>query len=103
VPPSVLTSSLRSYYALVDQHRLDESWLWLSPAFQARIGAAYYHQFWNSISQVSVLSLEASNGASTITLRYVATNGQVSTETARLGFAISPDGRLLIDTDRVSG
>jgi len=102
VAPATLADTLRSYYALVDQHRLDQSWQWLSPSFQARVGHDYYRQFWDSINQVQVISVRASGGAAGITLRYVGINGATSTETANLGFAIGPDGRLLIDTDRVA-
>ncbi|HET6966509.1 MAG TPA: hypothetical protein VFH58_17185, partial [Acidimicrobiales bacterium] len=102
IPSPVLADTLRAYYALVDQHRLDQSWAWLSPAFQARIGSAYYHQFWNGISQVQVLAVSASAGTAQITLHYVETDGTTSTETATLGFTIGSDNRILIDTDRAT-
>lgn len=102
IAPATLTDTLRSYYALVDQHRLDRSWQWLSPSFQQRIGQAYYQQFWDSIRQVQVVSIQTGDGVAAITLRYVAVNGSTSTETADLGFEINGQGRVLIDTDHVT-
>jgi Protein kinase domain len=103
IPPSRLENELRSYYALVNQHQLGPAWTWLSPRFQAEIGQAYYQQFWNGISQVQVLGVTATNGVATVTLHYVAVNGQASTEPVQLGFSISPGRLVLIDTDRATG
>ena len=101
IAPATLDGTLRAYYALVDQHRLDQSWQWLSPAFQAQIGQSYYQQFWDSISQVQVVSVDSSGGQAQITLRYSGANGNTSVEGANLGFAID-NGHILIDTDRVT-
>lgn len=103
VPPAVLADTLRSYYALVDQHQLDRTWQWLSPQFQQQIGRSYYQQFWDSISQVQVVSVTADAGAARIVLRYVTTGGVTSTEAADLGFVIGPGGTILIGTDQATG
>jgi hypothetical protein len=102
IPSATLENDLRSYYALVNQHQLGPAWTWLSPHFQAEIGQAYYQQFWNGISQVQVLGVTAADGVATVTLHYVAVNGQTSTEAVRLGFSIGPGRLLLIDPDPAS-
>lgn len=101
IPSSTLADTLRAYYALVDQHRLAQSWQWLSPDFQDRIGQAYYQQFWDSISQVQILSVQVTGGVAALTLRYSSAQGGTSVESADLGFAIG-DGRILIDSDQVT-
>jgi hypothetical protein len=99
--PTTLADELTAYYSLVDRHRLDVSWGWLSPAFQDRIGHEYYQQFWDTIASVQVLAVRAGDGSADITLRYTADNGNSSVESARLGFTIA-GGRILIDTDRAT-
>ena len=101
IPASTLADTITSYYGLVNQHLLDKSWQWLSPDFQARIGQAYYRQFWDSISHVQVLSVQVTGGVAKLTLRYTSVQGSTSVEAANLGFAIDR-GHILIDSDQVT-
>jgi hypothetical protein len=98
--PADITQNVDNYYALVNQHQLDKSFGWLSPAYQQRIGFAYYQQFWNSITQISVLSVSPGNNSATLTLRYVEANGTTSTEHAAITYIHDASGKLLIDTYR---
>jgi hypothetical protein len=95
-----ITKDVDNYYALVNQHQLNQSFGWLSPAYQQRIGFTYYRQFWNSITQISVLSVTPGNNSATVILRYVEANGTTSTEHAAITFIHDASGKLLIDTYR---
>jgi hypothetical protein len=104
LPASSLISTVNAYYALIGQRRLGQAWDWLSPAFQQRIGSAYYYRFWEGISKVDLLSVRPQTGAVALQIRYVETNGTVSTEWAEITFAVDPaTNRILIDGYRVTG
>ena len=100
--PSVIDSAVTNYYGLVSRHDLDQSWTWLSPAFQARIGRSYYDQFWTSYAAVQVESVTAVGDDAHVTLRYTTLRGASTTEQAILRYVIE-SGHLLIDTDQVVG
>ncbi|MDQ2754832.1 MAG: protein kinase [Actinomycetota bacterium] len=96
---SSLTQTVRSYYSLVNQHRLTESFGWLSPAYQQRLGFANYQSFWQTIASVDVLDVSPGNNSASMTLRYNETNGTISTEHVSVTFITDPaTGKLLIDT-----
>jgi hypothetical protein len=97
-----IVSTVDQYYALVNRHQLSQSFGWLSPAYQERIGYAYYQQFWNGIRQVQVTNVVPGANQATITLHYMETNGTSSTERATVTFIPgSKPGSLLIDTYQV--
>jgi hypothetical protein len=103
VGPTSIRQLVDDYYALVDQHRLSQSFGWLSPSYQQRIGFSYYQRFWDAITRVDVLSVTPGDDSAALTLRYIEANGSTSTENAEV--TITRDGgtgRLLIDTYRVA-
>ena len=97
-----VTAYVDDYYALVDAHALSRSWTWLSPAYQQRLGYAYYQRFWNSVRSVTVLSVSPGSSQATVTLRYAMTDGSTQTERAQLAF-VTASGRRLIDNTTVIG
>ncbi len=99
-PSAGPAQTINGYYALVNQHSLTQSFGWLSPAYQHRLGFSYYQQFWNSISRVDVVNVTPGHDSATVTLHFVETNGQTTTENAAVTFIHDASGRLLIDTYR---
>ncbi|MCU4182821.1 serine/threonine protein kinase [Acidiferrimicrobium sp. IK] len=96
--PAELVSTVDRYYAMVDRHQLSQAFQWLTPAFQQRIGYAYYQQFWDSVSRVDVLQVAPGAGQVTVTLHYVKVDGTTTTEPTRLSITPAPgSGKLLID------
>jgi hypothetical protein len=77
LPASTLISTVNAYYTLVEQRLLGEAWDWLSSAFQQRIGSAYYHRFWEGISEVQLLAVRPQTGAVALEIHYVEANGTV--------------------------
>ncbi|HET9692470.1 MAG TPA: serine/threonine-protein kinase [Acidimicrobiales bacterium] len=103
VAPSTLETAVTRYYGLVDHHDLDQSWTWLSAAFQGRIGHDYYRSFWGGVSSVEITSVTAAGGTAEVGLRETASDGTVTTERDELGYVVDGSGHLLIDTDQVVG
>jgi hypothetical protein len=102
--PAAITDTLDGYYALVNQHRLDESRNWLTSSYQQQLGESYYRRFWMGIDSVQLLSVRPETGAAVVQIRYVEANGTVSTESAMLAMAVNPEtNRILIGTYRSSG
>ncbi len=100
---ATLTQTVYEYYGLVNSHDLTDSFGWLSPAYQSRIGWAYYQQFWGSISRVDVLSVTPGNRSATLGLEFFERNGNTSTETDAITFTEDPKtGRILIDSYQVA-
>jgi serine/threonine protein kinase len=97
--PATLTQTVDQYYAIVNRHDLSQSFAWLSPAFQQRIGWAYYQSFWGAIQRVNVVSVTPGRDSATLILQYVGGNGAVSTEQDRVTFTSNAQtGRILIDS-----
>lgn len=95
---------VRSYYALINAHSLSQSWTWLSPAYQQRLGYGYYQRFWNSVASVDVLHVAPGSGQANITIRYHMADGSSQTEQAVLSFTTDPtNGRQLIADTTVVG
>lgn len=94
---------MRDYYDLVDRHALAQSWAWLSPAYQQRLGYGYYQRFWSSVRSVDLLSVVAGPGdQATITIDYHLASGANETERAVLSFtSAGAGGRRLIDNTTV--
>jgi serine/threonine protein kinase len=100
--PTTVGQLVDDYYALVDQHRLSQSFGWLSSSYRQRIGFAYYQRFWDAITRVDVLRVTPGVNSAALTLRYIEANGSTSTENAEVTIARDAGtGRLLIDTYRV--
>ena len=93
---------VRSYYDLVNAHSLSQSWTWLSPSYQQRLGYSYYQHFWDSVRSVDVMSVSPGSDQATISIRYDMTNGATQTERALLSF-VTVGGRRLIDNTQVVG
>ncbi|HET9078364.1 MAG TPA: protein kinase [Acidimicrobiales bacterium] len=104
LPAGAITAAIDHYYALVDQHRLDTSWTWLTSAYQQRLGRSYYNSFWDGIQGVKLLSVAPAAGAASLRLRYRETSGTVSTESAEVTLAVDRGtDRILIASYRVTG
>lgn len=100
--PASVEQFVRSYYRLVNEHRLSTAWGWLTSSYQNRLGVAYYNQFWDSIRRVQVLTITPGNGTADLTLRYQEASGAVSVENAVITFAAGSGGKVLISSYAVS-
>ena len=100
--PAAVGTYVRNYYSLVSAHSLSQSWTWLSPAYQQRLGYGYYQQFWNSVRTVDILGVTPASSQATVDIRYDMTDGTTQTERALLSF-VTAGGRRLIDNTQVIG
>jgi serine/threonine protein kinase len=102
--PATLSSYVRAYYGLVNDHSLSEAWTWLSSSYQQQLGYAYYQHFWDSVSSVTVLDVVPGTGEAAVTLRYQMASGATETDRAVLSFITAgPTGRRLIASTTVVG
>jgi hypothetical protein len=98
---TAVDQTVNGYYGLINQHRLDDSYGWLSPSYQRRSPQGTYRGFWNTISRVDVLSVLPGDHQATVTLRFTRTNGSVSTERGTMRFVDGGSApHLLIDDYR---
>jgi hypothetical protein len=98
---TAIPQTVNGYYGLINQHRLDDSYGWLSSSYQQRSPQGAYRGFWNTIARVDVLSVAPGGHQATVTLRFTRTNGSVSTERGTMRFVDGGSaGHLLIDDYR---
>jgi hypothetical protein len=98
---TAVQQTVNGYYGLINEHRLDDSFGWLSPSYQQRSPQGAYRGFWNTIARVDVLSVTPADHQATVTLRFTRTNGSVSTERGTMRFTDGGSaGHLLIDDYR---
>jgi len=92
-----IEATVRDYYALINEGRLDDGFARLSPAYQNRTGKASYQGFWRTISKVEVVSVTPGARSASLQLRYTRRDGSVTTEGGLMRFTEAGDGTLLID------
>lgn len=90
-------TTVRRYYALLDEGRTDDAFAMLTPEYQRQSGEQSYRGFWSTIDSVKVLALHASDDTARVTLRYTRTDGSTVTETNVLRLVDDGAGNLLID------
>ncbi|MGW5642674.1 protein kinase domain-containing protein [Saccharopolyspora sp. NPDC003752] len=91
---------VRDYYSLVPK-KLDQAWELLGPSLQAQ-GKDSYERFWKTIDDVKIIGEPVMSGSNVIvTLQFTRDHSKI-TETHALGMVATPDGDVLINTDRRS-
>ncbi|MEU5848178.1 serine/threonine-protein kinase [Saccharopolyspora shandongensis] len=89
---------VRDYYSLVPK-KLDEAWELLGPNLQSQ-GKDRYEGFWKSIDDVKIVGGPVMSGTNVIvTLQFTKGHSKI-TESHILGMVATPDGDVLINTDR---
>ncbi|MEV5540700.1 protein kinase [Saccharopolyspora shandongensis] len=89
---------VRDYYSLVPK-KLDEAWELLGPSLQSQ-GKDRYEGFWKSIDDVKIVGGPVMSGTNVIvTLQFTKGHNKI-TESHTLGMVATPDGDVLINTDR---
>jgi serine/threonine protein kinase len=97
---SELTGAVRDYYALLPDNT-SEAWNRLTPGYQAQAGGRQaYDQFWSGFRSVTTSNIRTSGDTVFANLRYVANNGNVSTETRSFQL-VRQDGILKISGSEV--
>ncbi|MEU6270192.1 serine/threonine protein kinase, partial [Saccharopolyspora shandongensis] len=93
-----VVSVVRDYYSLVPK-KLDEAWELLGPSLQSQ-GKDRYEGFWKSIDDVKIVGGPVMSGTNVIvTLQFTKGHNKI-TESHTLGMVATPDGDVLINTDR---
>jgi serine/threonine protein kinase len=79
--PAELTGAVRDYYGMLPDDT-NTAWTRLTPDYQAQTGGrGAYEKFWKGFQSVTTNNVRVNGDTVLADLRYVATNGKVSTET----------------------